>query len=239
VTTIVGHTTRAPGTILTHTIYNSDHVNHITNATALNSGKVEVAGGPVVDGHAALWLGTDGKGLKTAGFAPANVSRQIITNASGGLQGGGDLSADRTLALILADQAEAEAGAENTKAMTALRTAQAIAKLTDVISIGSLTSITSAGQDTGVPAADGSIFLVTGAPTWEVSTNGGTNYHSLGVATAGEGAIVVVKGTLVAVLAIGPSTNAIVSRIVTTGGAGNIFFRVASGTGGALRVAHS
>ena len=39
--TITAHTTRADGTRLTDTIYNSDHVNHVTNATALNTAKLE------------------------------------------------------------------------------------------------------------------------------------------------------------------------------------------------------
>lgn len=36
--TIIPHTTRATGTVLTATIYNADHQNHITNATSLNTG---------------------------------------------------------------------------------------------------------------------------------------------------------------------------------------------------------
>lgn len=35
--TILPHTTRATGTVLTAAIYNTDHQNHITNANALNS----------------------------------------------------------------------------------------------------------------------------------------------------------------------------------------------------------
>jgi len=35
--TILPHTTRATGTVLTAAIYNADHQNHITNANALNS----------------------------------------------------------------------------------------------------------------------------------------------------------------------------------------------------------
>jgi hypothetical protein len=56
-----------------------------------------------------------------AGVSPA---RQIQT--SGLATGGGDLSADRTINVPAAAQAEAEAGTDNTKAMTPLRTAQAI-----------------------------------------------------------------------------------------------------------------
>jgi hypothetical protein len=50
---IVPHTTRAPGTVLTASIYNADHVNHINNANALNEG---LGGASPVDGRAALEL---------------------------------------------------------------------------------------------------------------------------------------------------------------------------------------
>jgi hypothetical protein len=73
-TTISGHTTRAPGTILTAAIYNADHVNHITNAQALNATKLEGATPPVVDGQAVLWSGTSGAALRTAGYVPANAA---------------------------------------------------------------------------------------------------------------------------------------------------------------------
>jgi hypothetical protein len=49
------------------------------------------------DGHAALFDQTNGKLIKSAGFAPADVGRQIISG--GGLTGGGTLAADRTLAV--------------------------------------------------------------------------------------------------------------------------------------------
>lgn len=61
-----------------------------------------------------------------AALIPAGVppARQIQT--SGLATGGGDLSADRTINVAAAAQAEAEAGTDNAKAMTPLRTAQAI-----------------------------------------------------------------------------------------------------------------
>ena len=122
--TINTHTTRAAGTILTAAIYNADHVNHISNAQNLNADKLEGATPPVVDGHAALWLGTTGAALKTAGYAPANIAITITAAASGGLTGGGDLSANRTLSADFADQATAEAGTSATKVMSPLRVRQ-------------------------------------------------------------------------------------------------------------------
>lgn len=235
-TTIVGHTSRAAGTVLTHTIYNGDHVVHITNATALNADKVEGAAGPVVDGHAALFLGTTGKQVKTAGFAPASVARQIITNASGGLSGGGDLSADRTLALILASQGEAEAGSEATKAMPALRVAQAIAARLLTLG-GSILTAPTGGVDTGVSAVNGAVFLLAaGTGTgWQVSTNGGAGYTAMGI-QANELAIVVVRGAIVVAAFVGASTNAGLERLSTAGGAGNIFFKTTANSGTLIRV---
>lgn len=122
--TINPHTTRAAGTILTAAIYNADHVNHVSNAQNLNADKLEGATPPVVDGHAVLWLGTTGAALKTSGYAPANVAITITAAASGGLTGGGDLSANRTLAADFASQAEAEAAASATKVMSPLRVRQ-------------------------------------------------------------------------------------------------------------------
>lgn len=71
-TTISPHTTRAPGTILTATIYNFDHGNHIANAQALNIGKVEGAGS-VVDGAFALFDGVSGAALRSGGLAINNA----------------------------------------------------------------------------------------------------------------------------------------------------------------------
>lgn len=86
-TTISGHTTRANGTILTATIYNFDHVNHVTNAQNLNIDKLEGATPPVVDGHAVLFDGTGGAEIKSAGFAPVagpavSVLDNIVTFAN-------------------------------------------------------------------------------------------------------------------------------------------------------------
>ena len=59
-TTIVAHTTRASGTVLTASIYNADHENHITNANSLNSGKVEVPSGGTTDNAVPKWDGVAG-----------------------------------------------------------------------------------------------------------------------------------------------------------------------------------
>jgi hypothetical protein len=55
------------------------------------------------------------------------ISTGRLISAGTGLTGGGDLSADRTISADIASQAEAEAGASNTKLMTPLRVAQAVA----------------------------------------------------------------------------------------------------------------
>jgi len=79
-TTISGHTTRAPGTILTATIYNFDHVNHVTNAQNLNATKLEGATPPVVDGHIVVFSGTSGAAIRTSGVAPL-VANAALFNA--------------------------------------------------------------------------------------------------------------------------------------------------------------
>lgn len=65
--------------------------------------------------------------VKGGGVALVPASRQILT--SGLASGGGDLSVDLTIAVPIASQAEAQAGSDNTKAMTPLRVAQAISAL--------------------------------------------------------------------------------------------------------------
>lgn len=57
----------------------------------------------------------------------AQLTRSVATGT--GLTGGGDLSADRTIAADIASQAEAEAGVSTTKLTTPQRVAQAIAAL--------------------------------------------------------------------------------------------------------------
>lgn len=115
--TITGHTTRAVGTILTAAIYNADHVNHVTNALALNTDKLEGATPPVVDGHAAVFDGVTGAILKSLGSAPAIPSRLIATGT--GLLGGGDLSANRTLTADLATVAHYRAASPVNKILVA------------------------------------------------------------------------------------------------------------------------
>lgn len=81
-TTINPHTTRANGTILTATIYNTDHTNHITNAQALNTGKIEGATPPVVDGHAPIFDGTSGSAVRSAGAAPRLIGNETFTSGT-------------------------------------------------------------------------------------------------------------------------------------------------------------
>lgn len=62
-----------------------------------------------------------------ANLALVQTSRAI--SAGTGLTGGGDLSADRSIAADIASQAEAEAGSSSTKLMTPQRVAQALSAL--------------------------------------------------------------------------------------------------------------
>lgn len=65
--------------------------------------------------------------LDAVAAAKAPTARTI--NTAGLATGGGDLSANRTINVPVASQAQAEAGTDNATAMTPLRTAQAIAVL--------------------------------------------------------------------------------------------------------------
>jgi hypothetical protein len=70
------------------------------------------------------------KALKDAGVVPgggpAGVPTTRVISAGGLATGGGDLSANRTITVPSATQAEAETGLDDSKAMTALRVKQAI-----------------------------------------------------------------------------------------------------------------
>jgi hypothetical protein len=70
---------------------------------------------------------TSGQVTTALGFTPVTNARTLT--AAGLLTGGGDLTNNRTFDLALASQGEAEAGTNNTKAVTPLRVAQAIAVL--------------------------------------------------------------------------------------------------------------
>jgi len=69
----------------------------------------------------------------TSATTAANTTRSV--NTSGLATGGGALTADRTIAVPKASQAQAEAGTDDATAMTPLRTAQAIAALSKPIGV--------------------------------------------------------------------------------------------------------
>lgn len=121
---IVTHTTRASGTVLTASIYNTDHIVHITNAQNLNNTKLEGATPPVTAGNVAVFADTSGTLLEDGGIVAANAARTLT--AGTGLTGGGDLSADRSFAVDFASQAEAEGGTDTANVMNALRTRQQV-----------------------------------------------------------------------------------------------------------------
>jgi len=141
-TTINGHTTRAVGTVLTAAIYNADHVNHVTNAQALNAAKMEGATPPVVDGGFVAWSGTGGNALKSAVSPPYVVGGTDVPISDGGtgqstaLLGFNALKQDMTEILSgvaeMATDAEIRAATTGAKAMMAedLSTAAAAVALT-------------------------------------------------------------------------------------------------------------
>ncbi len=94
-TTITGHTTRANGTILSAAIYNADHVNHVTNATALNTGKIEGATPPVVDGDIVVFDGTGGAAVRSFGDPPLTATD--VAALIGGFRAIADISGGGTI----------------------------------------------------------------------------------------------------------------------------------------------
>jgi hypothetical protein len=140
-TTISPHTTRANGTVLTATIYNADHVNHITNATALNNGKVESATPPVVDGHGVIFDGTSGSGIRSSGGVPllgptlaigaGGTGQTTASAAFGALKQTADET--NTGVIDLATDAEIRAATTGAHAIMAsdLESAAALVTLTD------------------------------------------------------------------------------------------------------------
>lgn len=90
--------------------------------------------------------------VTTALSGKAPTTRSI--GVSGLATGGGDLSADRTIGVPAASQAEAEAGTDNTKVMTPLRTAEALAALSHILQMVVATKTDSASSS---------------SPTWEDS----------------------------------------------------------------------
>lgn len=77
--TIIPHTTRSAGTILTAAIYNSDHQVHITNATSLNS---EVSGyGTIVsqNANAVAITGGAANGMTLGASTPSSVAATTLS----------------------------------------------------------------------------------------------------------------------------------------------------------------
>ena len=105
----------------------ADHV-HPTDTTRAPVASPTFTGTPAAPTPAA---DTDTTQVATTAYVVGQnytkQTRQLFTGT--GLTGGGDLSANRTIAADIATQAEAEAGTSAAKLMTAQRTAQALLQL--------------------------------------------------------------------------------------------------------------
>jgi hypothetical protein len=119
-TTISPHTTRANGTILTATIYNGDHVNHISNAQALNEDKIEGVTPPVVDGALAVFDGTGGNALRESSINEDNVG-DVVGPAGSVVNGEYTQFADTTGKVIKGSSGKTSADAAAARAATANR----------------------------------------------------------------------------------------------------------------------
>ena len=123
--------------------------NYLSKTGGILTGQLTLAADPVTDLQAATrqYVDRKGTGLPDAPsdthiYARQNgawsdinptltalVPKTRRVDGGGLASGGGDLTADRTITVTAATQAEAEAGTDNTKAMTPLTTAEAIAVL--------------------------------------------------------------------------------------------------------------
>ena len=105
----------------------ADHI-HPTDTSRAPVASPSFTGTPAAPTAAA---DTDTTQLATTAYVVSqNYTKQTRTVFAGaGLTGGGDLSANRTIAADIATQAEAEAGTSAAKLMTAQRTAQALLQL--------------------------------------------------------------------------------------------------------------
>lgn len=130
----------------------------------------------------------DVSGLQAALDAKAPVTRTV--GVAGLATGGGDLSADRTITVPKASQAQAEAGADDASAMTPLKTKQAIDALAEgggLTLLGTLTTTSGSSQSfTGIPAGYKALKCVlrnisgtsTGSLRVALSSNNGASYGS-------------------------------------------------------------
>jgi hypothetical protein len=146
-TTITGHTTRAPGTVLTAAIYNADHNTHVANAQALNADKLEGATPPTVDGAYAVFDGTSGAALRQSTSTPYVVNGTDVSIADGGTGASTAATAFSNLKQVASDTAtgvvehatvgEIRAAATGNLVITAaiLETAAAFVALTDAATV--------------------------------------------------------------------------------------------------------
>jgi hypothetical protein len=169
----------------------ADHV-HPTDTTRASVASPTFTGTPAAPTPAA---DTDTTQLATTAFVVGqNYTKQTRTVFAGaGLTGGGDLSANRTIAADIATQAEAEAGTSSTKLMTAQRVAQALLLLpTHTITTTAISktlvnrercTVTAAGLTITLPASPsaGSEVAVTvvGAITNTIIARNGQNIMSI------------------------------------------------------------
>jgi hypothetical protein len=136
----------------------ADHV-HPTDTTRAPVASPTFTGTPAAPTPAA---DTDTTQLATTAYVVGqNYTKQTRTIFAGaGLTGGGDLSANRTIAADLATQAEAEAGTSAAKLMTPQRVAQAIAVLVAPEEYGTITAETFATSGTFTKHADDLSYIV-------------------------------------------------------------------------------
>lgn len=134
-----------------------------------------------------------GSGATTAAGARTNFSVPPLSRdltVSGLLTGGGTLASDRNFDVTASSQPQAEAGVDNTTAMTPLRVSQAILALGGTGGIVAVTTITATGLTVFDPSVNGSnrvLMIATAGGGGSGSPNAKTNVGEMS-ASAGGGA---------------------------------------------------
>ena len=224
----------------------ADHI-HPTDTTRAPVASPTFTGTPAAPTPAA---DTDTTQVATTAFVVGqNYTKQTRTVFAGaGLTGGGDLSANRTIAADIATQAEAEAGTSSAKLMTPQRTAQAIAMLAGTIEVETFTTsgtFTKHVDDLSyiihcVAGGGGGGKQGTSSTTYAGSGGGGGagNYQHLPAALVGATVTVTVgAGGLGATSAAGGAgggggTSSFGNLVFAYGGAGGGFVSATSGSAG-------
>lgn len=163
------------------------------------------------------------------------VGRTITTGT--GLSGGGHLGANREISAIIASQAQAQAGSNNTTLMTPLRVAQAINSLAVTNSLLGIKAYTSSATYSPTSGTNRALVICTGGGAAGSSDLGSTPYSGgtvIAYATiSGNVSVTVGAGSAAPQNGVNPGGNTSFGSVCTAFGG---MSSPRSGTGGVLRI---